>query len=57
LHRRAFDTYEVITSRNVHLGDNGVVQAIKMGSIVIEEIYVPKLHTKLLSMGNIHPTG
>ena len=37
LHRAAFDIYEVITSRNVHLDDNTVVEAIMMGSIVVEQ--------------------
>ena len=38
LHKDAFHTYEVITPRNVDLGDNNVVQAIGMGSIVVEAI-------------------
>lgn len=37
-HRTAFDTYEVITSRCVHLDDNSFVQPIGMGSIIIETI-------------------
>lgn len=48
LHRATIDMYEVITPCNVHSYDNSVVQAIKMGSIVIEAIYMPKLHTNLL---------
>ena len=35
-YRVAFDRYEVITSCNIHLGDNNVVEAINMTSIVVE---------------------
>ena len=58
LHKSKFDTYKVITPSNVHLVDNNIVQAIRMGSIVIESslkyqinhirikhmLYIPKLH-------------
>ena len=37
-HRAAFDTYEVIPPRNVHLGDDSVVNAIGVGSIVVDVI-------------------
>ena len=29
-HETAFDMYDIITSRNVHFGDNKIVQAIRM---------------------------
>ena len=48
LHKAAFDTYEVIIARNVHLGDNNVVQAIEIGSIVMEVILEYKI-TKFVS--------
>lgn len=63
-HRTAFDTYEVIASHNVHLGDDSVVEALGIESIVMEVIvrgkinqfknkkdalYVPKLQANLLS--------
>ena len=35
LYMMAFDTYEVISPRKVHLGDDSVAKAIGMGSIVI----------------------
>lgn len=41
--RAAFNTYEVIASRNVHLGDNDVVKAIGMGSIIVEAIVKGKI--------------
>ena len=67
LHRIAFHTYEVITLHYVDLGDNNVLQAIKMDSIVVEAILegkinqlhiknvfnVPKLHANLLSVSKL----
>ncbi len=35
-HRAAFDMYEVIPTRNVHMGDDSTVEAIGMGSILVE---------------------
>ncbi|OAE20919.1 hypothetical protein AXG93_3256s1660 [Marchantia polymorpha subsp. ruderalis] len=35
-HRLAFHTYEVLTSQNVHLGDDSILEAIGIGSIVVE---------------------
>jgi hypothetical protein len=35
-HRAAFDTYEVIPTRNVHMGDDSIVEAIGMGSILVQ---------------------
>jgi len=66
-HRAAFDMYEVIPTRNVHMGDDSIVEAIGMGSILVEVMvkgrtkririkdvpHVPKLHANLLSVSNI----
>ena len=38
LHRVAFGMCEVIALCNVYLGDNNVIQAIKIGSIIVEAI-------------------
>ncbi len=35
-HRVAFDMYEVIPTHNVHMGDDSIVEAIGMGSILVE---------------------
>ena len=35
-HRQAFDTYKVISNRHVFLGDNGMVEAMGKGSILVE---------------------
>ena len=62
-----FDTYDVITSRNVHLSDNNIVQVIGMRSIVVESIlkdkinqicikdvlHVSKLHVNLLLVNKL----
>jgi hypothetical protein len=70
-HRAAFYTYEVITLRNMHLGDNSVVQIIGMGSIILEAIlkdkinqfcikhvlHAPKLHANLLSISKLVSNG
>lgn len=37
-HRATFGMCEVIAPRNVYLDDNSVIQAIKMGSIIVEAI-------------------
>ena len=49
-HRAVFNTYEVITTQNVHLDDNNVVQAIGMGFTVVKQSwnvkstkFVPKM--------------
>ena len=34
----AFDTYEVIATRNVHLDDESIVKGIRMASIIVEAI-------------------
>lgn len=70
-YRAAFDTYEVIPPRNVHLGDDSVVQAIGMGCIVVEVLergrlkkvtmkdvlHVPKLQANLLSVSKLVSSG
>ena len=35
-HRQAFDTYEAISNYHVFLGDNGMVEAVGKGSILVE---------------------
>jgi hypothetical protein len=35
LHEAAFNTYEVIFPRNMHVGDDSMAEAIGMGSIVV----------------------
>lgn len=44
MHRAAFDKYEIIALRNVHLGDNNIIQAIGMGSITIETLLKDKIN-------------
>ena len=44
LHRATLDTYEIIASHNVHLADNNVVEAIEMGSIIVEAIVKVKIN-------------
>jgi hypothetical protein len=60
-HRLASDTYEVLTSRSVHLGNDSILEAIGIGSIVVEVmirgkinkirinkcLYITKLHANL----------
>ena len=69
--RHAFDTYESISSRNVFLGDNGMVEALGKGSMLVEShvkgkvkkiriydvLHVPKLHANLLSVGKLIARG
>jgi len=35
-HRQAFLTYKPLSNRNVHLGDNGMVEAIGIGCVEVE---------------------
>jgi hypothetical protein len=70
-HKAAFDMYEVIPTRNVHMGDDSIVEAIGMGSIFVEVmvkgrtkririkdvLHVPKLHANLLSVSKILSSG
>ena len=67
----AFDTYETISSRSVFLGDNGMVEALGKGSMLVEShvkgkvrkiriydvLHVPKLHANLLSVGKLIARG
>lgn len=71
LHKSAFDTYEVISSCNMHFDNNSMAEAIEMGSIVIvveirgikniicitSVLHVPKLQVNLLSMGKLLSNG
>ena len=70
-HRLAFDTYEVLTSRSIHLGDDSILEAIGIGSIVAKVIvrgkinkirineclHVPKLHANLLPVSKLVSSG
>ena len=70
-HRQAFDTYEAISNRHVFLGDNGMVEAVGKGSILVETqvkgqmrritihdvLHVPKLHANLLSVRKLASKG
>lgn len=69
--RAVFDTYEAIAPRNVHLGDDSVVEAVGVGSIVVEvlvggrskririknSLHVPKLQANLLSVSKLVSSG
>ena len=70
-HKTAFDTYEVISPRNVRLSDGSVAEAIGMGSIVVgveargkattiritDVLHVPKLQANLLSVSKLLSKG
>jgi transposase InsO family protein len=70
-HRVAFNTYEVISPRNVHLGDDSVVDAVGVGSIVVDVLvrgqvkkmtikdvlHVPKLQANLFSVSKFVSSG
>lgn len=70
-HRVAFYTYEVISPRNVHLSDDSVVDAVGVGSIVVEMLvrghlkkvtikdvlHVPKMQANLLSVSKLMSSG
>jgi transposase InsO family protein len=70
-HRQAFLTYQPISNRKVFLGDNGMVEAIGMGCIIVEvmvnavmrkiriqdALHVPKLHANLLSVSKLVAQG
>jgi hypothetical protein len=63
--------YEVIPTRNVHMGDDSIVEAIGMVSILVEVmvkgrtkkitikdvLHVPKLHANLHSVSKILSSG
>ena len=50
-HRVAFHTYEVISPRNVHLGDDSIVDAIGVGSIIVEVLV--RGHLKKVTMKDV----
>ena len=70
-HKEAFATYEVISPRNVHMGDDSIVEAVGMGSIVVEvmvrgqpkririhdALHVPMLKANLLSVSKLVSSG
>ena len=37
LYNAVFDTYGVITPRNVHMGDDNIIKTIEMRSIIMED--------------------
>ena len=67
-HRQAFDTYEAISNCHVFLGDNGMVEAVGKGSILVEAqvkrritiddvLHLPKLHANLLLVSKLASMG
>lgn len=70
-HKMTFDTYEVLSSFNVHLDDDSIVEAMITKSIIVEVlvignikgiwikyvIYVPKLSANLLSVSKFLSNG
>ena len=70
-HQDAFHTYRPISGKRIYLGDNGMVEALGMGEILvevqvkgltkkirIEEVHhVPKLHANLLSVSKLSLGG
>src|SRR6476646_2983791 len=70
-HRQAFDTYESISGRHVFLGDNGMVDAVCKGSMLVEShvkgqvmkirihdvLHMPKLNANLLSVSKLVSRG
>ena len=71
LHRQAFDIYEAISNHHMFLGDNGIVEAVGKGSILVETegkeqikriavhnvLHVPKLHANLLLVSKLASKG
>ena len=70
-HKYFFDTYEPVTGRKVFMGDNGMVEAIGKGSILVETrvkgrvrsirmhdvLHVPKMHSNLLLVSKLISRG
>ena len=70
-HRDAFHTYKPISGKKIYLGDNGMVEALGMGEILVEvqvegktkriqiqeALHVPKLHANLLSVSKLSLGG
>ena len=71
LHKTAFNIYEIIILYNMYLDDNNIVEAIEMGSIIVEAIvegkinqirikvvlHVSRLYTNLFSMNKLVSNG
>jgi hypothetical protein len=70
-HKHFFDTYEAISARKVFMGDNGMVEAVGKGSILVETcvkgrqrsirmhdvLHVPDMHANLLSVSKLISRG
>ena len=70
-HRQVFDTYHTIVAKKVFMGNDGMVEAVGMGSIVVEidvksklqrirfkdVLHMPKLHANLLSVSKLVSGG
>src|SRR5450631_1333284 len=70
-HKHFFDTYEPVTGRKVFMGDNGMVEAVGKGSLLVETrvkgrvrsirmhdvLHVPKMHSNLLSVSKLISKG
>ena len=70
-HKQFFDTYESISGRKVFMGDNGIVEVLGKGSILVETrvkgrarsirmhdvLHVPDLHSNLLSVSKLISRG
>jgi hypothetical protein len=66
-HKHFFDTYEPISGRKMFMGDNGMVEAVGKGSILVETrvkgcsrnirmhdvLHVPDLHSNLVSVSKL----
>lgn len=65
--RQVFSTYKAIESKTIFMGDNGCIEAIGVGSVVVQSevdghemkitmnnvLHVPKLHSNLLSVSKL----
>ncbi len=70
-YKATFDTYEVIILQNEHMRDDSIIEAIGMGSIVIEVMvkcqtkrikikdtfYIRKLYANLFSVSKLLSNG
>ena len=70
-HRDAFHTYQPIVGKKIYLGDNGMVEALGVGQILVEVqvkgltkkirmeevLHVPKLHANLISVSKLSLGG
>lgn len=69
--RQVFSTYESIDGKKIFMGDNGCVEAIGIGNVVVQSevdgherkitmrnvLHVPKLHSNLLSVSKLVNEG